>query len=353
VAALLGIALLTAACGAGTPARGSGHPSANRGGSPPTTSTTTTAVTAPPPPPTTTTTIPPLAPPAALTPFAIGGPANEGAWTAAGRTVGATAAVYETQLVPPGGSQAAGIAWMDTKLLSAQLYSGSKSPGGGPYQFTAPILPTQAASLVAAFNGGFLMNSAGGGYYTEGRVVVPLVTGSASLVIFTDGSVTVGAWGSDVSMAPNVVAVRQNLVPLVSGSQPTAQAARPDWQAWGATCGATSCASSVAGIENQWRSGAGVTADGALVYAAGPGLTPLQLAQILARAGVARGMELDINPNWPVFVTYAPSPPTAPAAPGNGNDLQPSSAQGPATFFNPAWARDFVTMSARATPATG
>jgi hypothetical protein len=64
-------------------------------------------------------------------------------------------------------------------------------------------------------------------------------------------------------------------------------------------------------------------------------------------------MELDINPNWPVFVTYAPAPPTAPAAPANGSDLQPSSAQGPATFFNPSWARDFVTMSARATPATG
>ena len=79
--------------------------------------------------------------------------------------------------------QPAGIAWMDTRLLSAQLYSGSKSPGGGPYQFTAPIQPAQAATLVAAFNGGFLMNAAGGGYYTEGRTVVPLVAGAASLVI--------------------------------------------------------------------------------------------------------------------------------------------------------------------------
>ena len=131
VAALLGIALLTAACGVGAPARSSGHPSTNRVGSTLTTSTTTTAVTTPPPTTTTTTTttIPPLAPPAALAPFAPGGPANEGAWTAAGRTVGATVAVYETQLVPPEGSLAAGIAWMDTKLLSAQLYSGSKSPG--------------------------------------------------------------------------------------------------------------------------------------------------------------------------------------------------------------------------------
>jgi hypothetical protein len=242
---------------------------------------------------------------------------------------------------------------MDTRLLSAQLYSGSKSPGGGPYQFTAPIQPAQATTLIAAFNGGFQMNAAGGGYFTEGRTVDPLVAGSASLVIYADGSVTVGAWGSDVSMSPSVVAVRQNLVPLVAGGQPTAQATSPDWQAWGATCGATSCGASVPGIENQWRSGAGVTGDGALVYVEGPDLAPLQLAQLLVRAGVARGMELDINPNWPVFTTYAPLPPNGLAAPSNGSSLQPVSVQGPATFFNPAWARDFVTMSVRGPTAAG
>jgi hypothetical protein len=242
---------------------------------------------------------------------------------------------------------------MDTKLLSGQLYSGSKSPGGGPYQFTAPINPTQAATLVAAFNGGFMMSAAGGGYYTEGRVIVPLVTGAASLVIYADGSVTVGAWGSDVSMTPNVAAVRQNLVPLVADGQPTAQATSPNWQAWGATCGATSCASSVPGLENQWRSGVGVTADGALVYAAGPSLDPLQLAQLLGQAGVVRGMQLDINPNWPVFATYDPVPPSGLADPTHGASLQPSSVQGPATFFNPSWGRDFVTMSTRTPPPAG
>jgi hypothetical protein len=240
---------------------------------------------------------------------------------------------------------------MDTRLLSAQLYSGSASPGGGPYEFTAPVQPAQAATLVAAFNGGFLMNSAQGGYYTEGRTVVPLVAGAASLVIYANGSVTVGAWETDVSMTPDVVAVRQNLVPLVSGGQPTTEATSPDWQAWGNTCGATSCASTVPGIENQWRSGVGVTADGALVYAAGPELTPLQLAQLLVYVGAIRGMELDINPNWPVFVTYDPSTPNGLAAPSNGSSLQPSSAQNAATFFDPAWARDFITMSASASAA--
>jgi hypothetical protein len=235
---------------------------------------------------------------------------------------------------------------MDTNLLGAQLYSGSKSPGGGPYMFTAPVQPAQATSLVAAFNGGFLMKDAEGGYLTEGRTIVPLVDGAASLVIHADGSVTVGAWGSDVAMTPDVVAVRQNLVPLVEGGQPSAQASNPDWHVWGATCGVSSC--SGAGIEYQWRSGVGVTANGALVYVAGPSLDPLQLAQLLVQAGVVRGMELDINPSWPAFATYAP-PPGVPAGPSNGSSMAPAADQGPSTFFEAAWARDFITMSARTT----
>lgn len=297
---------------------------------------------------TSTTTVPagptPLPAPSPLTPTGGGQGANQGVWTPAGRTVNGHVAVYETSLVPPGGTAAAGIAWMDTRLLSARLYSGSLSPGGGPYIFTAPVLPAQAASLVAAFNGGFMMPVAHGGYYTEGKVVDPLVAGAASLVIYSDGSVDIGAWGSDVTMTPNVVSVRQNLVPLVANGAPTSLASTPYWLDWGATCGVDSCVG--AGIENQWRSGLGITSDGALVYVTGPSLAPLQLAQLLVAAGAVRGMQLDINPDWTVFVTYDP-PAGSLASPANGSKLVASTVQGPATFFNPSWARDFITMSAR------
>ena len=288
----------------------------------------------------------PLPAPAALAPFGSPVASGAGTWRPAGRLVRGTRAVYQTTLLPPGGTQPAGIAWMDTRLLAARLYSGSKSPGGGPYRYTAPIQPAQAATLVAAFNGGFKMNEAAGGYYTQGRTIDPLRRGSASLVIYADGSVDVGAWGSDVKMTGNVVSVRQNLVPLVANGRPTPQAASPDWRAWGATCGAASCLATVPGIEHQWRTGLGITADGALVYAAGPALDPLQLTQLLVRAGAVRGMQLDINPNWPDFVSYTPRP-GAPAAPSNGRKLLSSTVQGPATFFEAWWARDFITMSAR------
>jgi hypothetical protein len=294
---------------------------------------------------------PPLPAPAALVPFTGQGPGLAGAdgWHPAGRLVDGMPAVYEATLAPPGAAQRAGIAWMDTKLLSARLYSGSVSPGGLGYKFTAPVLPDAAATLVAAFNGGFKMADAHGGYYTEGRLIDPLVTGDASVVIYASGAITVGAWGGDVRMTPSVVAVRQNLVPLVAGGRPTALAASPDWRAWGNTCGLKSCAASVPGIDHQWRSGLGVTADGALVYAVGPALDPLQLALLLVRAGVVRGMELDINPGWPVFAAYRPATQNGLAAPSNGTKLL-ATHLGARTFFQQSYARDFITMSARPLP---
>lgn len=267
-------------------------------------------------------------------------------WTPTGRQVNGQSAIYETTLIPPGGTSPAGIAWMDTGLLSARLYSGSASPGKGPYKYSAPIGPNEAASLVAAFNGGFMMSVAGGGYFTEGRVIVPLKPGAASLVIYSDGSVEIGPWGQGpgLSMAGNIVSVRQNLPPLVASGVPTVLAASPNWQTWGATCSETSCTGP--GIEHQWRSGVGITADGALVYVVGPSLDPLQLAQLLVRAGAMNGMQLDINPDWPDFATYNP-PLNGIATRQNGSKLLASTVQGPWTFFEPTWARDFFTMSAR------
>jgi len=290
----------------------------------------------------------PLPGPAALLPFP-GTTAFRGLgiWQPAGRLVGGEAAVYTTLLVPPGDTKRAGIAWMDTSLLSARLYSGSLSPGGGPYKYTAPVASAAASSLVSAFNGGFQMKDAHGGYYTEGRMVRPLVRGAASLVIYADGAVTVGSWGSDVTMTPSVVAVRQNLFPLVVNGQPSARATTRTWRVWGGTC---PCGPRLHGSEQQWRSGLGVTADGALVYVVGPVLTPVQVADLLVRAGAVRGMELDINPSWPVFASFKPATAGGLAAPANGVRLT-STSRGPATFFDPRYNRDFVTMSAR--PASG
>jgi hypothetical protein len=227
---------------------------------------------------------------------------------------------------------------MDPQLLRAQLYSGSLSPGEGPWTLTAPISPSAAKTLVAAFNGGFKFPATEGGYYAEGRLVYPLRQGGASLVIYRNGDATVGQWGRDVTMTSQVIAVRQNLTLLVDGGRPVSGLNAYDTSAWGSTLG---------GIPDVWRSGLGVTPDGALVYVSGPSLEITQLAALLVRAGCVRAMTLDMNPDWTVFAAYSPPTPQAPAAPANGADLLPGMVQQPYTFFESWWARDFVTMSAR------
>jgi len=135
----------------------------------------------------------------------------------------------------------AGVAWMDMRLLSARLYSGSMSPEKGRIDHGGPF------SGLRKDVGGrvqwrlFVMNVAKGGYYTEGRVVDPLRTGpprhpSSSM---QTAAVNVAPAGSDLSMTSRVVSVPSDLVPLVADGHPT----RPESELArvGSTCGVYSC----------------------------------------------------------------------------------------------------------------
>ncbi len=283
--------------------------------------------------------VPHLPAPVPIVPIASPPVAGEGQWSTVGRSVDGLPAVYETMLRPSTihTSYVVGVAWMDTKLLRATLYSGSQIPGGGPYTHTAPISPTDATTLVSAFNAGFLMSDANGGYYTDNKTIIPLRTGAASFVVYKNGSATVAQWGRDATMGPNVVSVRQNLDLLVDNGQVVPAAYGPDPTQWGATLG---------GGLYVWRSGLGVTANGALVYVGGPGLDIADLATILVRAGAVRAMELDINTDWVNYSTYAPSTLSGPATPTNGTELLPGMTGTPGRYFQSWWARDFITMSA-------
>ena len=277
--------------------------------------------------------------PAAIVPPASPALPGEGQWSPAGRLVRSIPAVYETTLRPDAvhTSYVVGVAWMDTSLLKATLYSGSQIPGGGPFTHTAPIAPSAATSLVAAFNAGFLMSNANGGYYTDGRTIIPLRSGAASFVVYRNGTSTVGVWGRDVTMTPGVVSVRQNLDLVVDNGAPVPGLDAADTTKWGATLGDQVYV---------WRSGLGVTADGALVYVGGPGLNITDLADLLARAGAVRAMELDINTDWVNFSTYQPAAATGQATPANGTELLPGMTGTPDRYFQPWWARDFITLSA-------
>src|ERR1700691_6366330 len=117
---------------AGCTTAGPTGPARNGAGSPPAPSRSSASAVAAPRP--TGPRAPPPAP-AALVPFT--GPGSAGGWQPAGRLVDGMPAVYEATIVPPGAVLRSGVAWMDTKLLSARLYSGSVSPGGLGYKFAA------------------------------------------------------------------------------------------------------------------------------------------------------------------------------------------------------------------------
>jgi hypothetical protein len=285
------------------------------------------------------TTVAHLPVPAAIPPFASPPVPGEGVWHPAGRLVHGIPAVYEAYMRPDPvhTSVVDGIVWMDPKLLRATLYSGYTVPGYGPWHYSAPVNPTDATSLVVAFNSGFRMSDALGGYYSEGRQVVPMRQGAATAVIYADGTMDVGAWGTEVTMTPSVVAARQNLHLIVDNGQRVSGLNANDTIQWGNT---------LHGDIYVWRSAMGVTANGAVLYIGGPGLNITTLADLMVRAGAVRAMELDINTAWVNLATFAPATPDGAANAANGTNLIAGMDDGTKRWFS-NWYRDFFTMSAR------
>jgi hypothetical protein len=168
-----------------------------------------------------------------------------------------------------------------------------------------------------------------------GRTVSPLVTGYASLVIYANGTATVGAWGTELHYTPDMVSIRQNLPLIVDGGRPVPGLTNNHFQRWGATLGNKAYV---------WRSGIGVTADGALVYAGGGDLSIATLADVLTRAGAVRAMELDINTDWVDYFYFDP-PAREAAGPANATKLLPGMVSSTKRYFEPS-SRDFIAMFA-------
>jgi hypothetical protein len=263
-----------------------------------------------------------------------GGPPGEGKWAPTGRLVGSTTAMYTTMLRPYAGGQPAGVAWVDGSRSVLRLYAGPPSEPPGAFVASSAVAVSDRARLLAAFNSGFQVAQSNGGWYSEGQMPVPLRNGAASLVITNEGTVRIGQWGRDLFLTPDVYSVRQNLTLLVDRGQPAADInVGADW---GPVLG---------GIGNTWRSGVGVDRYGNLIYVAGPGLFPIDLAHVLIAAGATEAMEFDINPMWPVFAIYTGVPGQPPSA-VQGVDLRPGMFFGPDHFIT-STDRDFFAVLTR------
>jgi hypothetical protein len=212
------------------------------------------------------------------------------------------------------------------------LHNGATDPGWlasskGVHAGSA-IGPTERRRVLAAFNGGFKLVAAAGGYEQEGKIVSPLLKGYASLIIDKSGQAHIADWGYGApARGEAVYSVRQNLGLLVSHGKPAATASY--WQNWGGTVG---------GAEYVARSAIGENAAGNLIYVASMSAVPSDLAAALIKAGARTGMELDINPNW-VQLDVATRP---------GGTLRAAVAGQwrPADQFVVGWDRDFFTVLA-------
>jgi hypothetical protein len=239
-----------------------------------------------------------LASPPDVAPLAASPLPGEGHWTPT-VSVWGSPVLYTTFLQSSQGASPTAVAWINDQILRLALYAGTHQPAGN-WTNSAQVAGPLIQQLVAAFNSGFRLDASQGGWFADHRTSIPLRNGAASLVTFSDGSATVGQWGRDVGLTPYVTAVRQNLNLLVDKGQisPTVSDV---FGSWGAVLGNT---------PTTWRSGLGVDRAGHLLYAGGPGLDPAALARVLVAAGAVRAMELDINPQWVLFVSYQSGNPT-------------------------------------------
>ncbi len=303
------LTLVLAGCSAGTGSKSPValvHPTAVTTTTSTTTTTTTTTV-----PPTTTTT-------------------EEPGWSVVGADDLGIALDQRTITGPSGG--AVTVIRFRAGRVQFALHVGSQDPPVGtaviPPNAGAAIGPQETPLLLGAFNGGFKMTAGAGGFEVDGQVLSPLVVGDASLVIDADGSAHIGVWGQSVPTAgEQVVSVRQNLPPLVSGGAPNPTVGEA--YAWGAMLGPGPAVP---------RSALGEDASGNILYAAGMSLVPSDLAAGLVDAGAVDAMELDINPEWVQAVAaQGPGAPLAAMIPGQNR---------PADQYQAGWSRDFVTALA-------
>lgn len=226
--------------------------------------------------------------PAPIAPLFAKPQPNEGVWQAIGSTVNGVPALRCSFFRPDAKAPqvSVAIARFTPELTRFVLVPGTRDPGG-EWRWHGVIPEDQRENLLAAFNAGFQLRDAHGGLFVEGQVARPLVAGAASLVIDHDGRPNIVAWTGDSMLTPNVDSVRQNLELIVIDSKVRSDLADPSGP-------------------GMWRSGLGITQDGALIYLAGHGLNLGLLAAALKHAGAVRAMQLDIHQQWPSFHVFQP-----------------------------------------------
>ncbi|CAB4654000.1 unannotated protein [freshwater metagenome] len=214
----------------------------------------------------------------------------EGVWQPVGNKVAGLPAVYVTRVRTDNvhTSYYATAMWIDTSLTTTMFIPGYEEPKGGPNPYNGSLPEQYWPLIMANINGAFRLEDTRGGYFYDNITVQPLEKKRASAVIYRDGHMTIGRWGRDLQLTPEMLVVRQNLDLIVDHGQ--SQVNNPSYSAsWGATTDKGNLA---------WRAGLGQRRDGSLVFVIGQALSAQSLADTLVASGAQRAMVLDMNQYW-------------------------------------------------------
>ncbi len=221
------------------------------------------------------------------------------------------------------------LVWIDPTQTQLTLVPGTSEPRAVDGTHGAGMIPPVVQSsgkLLAAWNGGFLTMHGAYGMMVDRHVILPARPGFAVLAQYANGSMKIGVWGQDIQPTSDLVSFRQNGPILIDHGVVNEQ----NLAAWGA---------SVSGATHIWRSGIGLTANGALIYAAGNWLSAQTLGQALLRAGAVEAMQLDVNAWHVFFFTYALTPQGL--ASTKLNAVMP----GPSQLYLTPYTRDFMYLT--------
>ncbi len=185
------------------------------------------------------------------------------------------------------------------------------------------------AGVVAVFNGAFKVGARAGGSMVDGVTLSPLLPGRMTLAIDAAGHWKMGVWASGFpGVHFHAIAFRQNLMPMIADGKLTSAALSSNELIWG---------DPLKPGPHEPRSALGIDVHGNLIYVATmTNVSPTAIAQALLAAGAFEGMELDINPYWPI--EGAPFAPLH--APGNYPVQIPYAEHNP-NIYNTGWERDF------------
>jgi hypothetical protein len=232
---------------------------------------------------------------------ALGTTPGEGLWTAYLRDANGNTVAYRTFLQPDLQRPYATVAVVAFNLQAIRLHFvlGYEEPASSVFISRPARIPAndlQPGKLLAAFNGGFKAEHGHFGVMLDGVTLIPPRDGFGTVAIFKDGKVLLGAWGTDITASPQLIAWRQNGPLIIQNGQINPHTAVTDPQVWGYTTDGTTATG---------RSALGISQDGSvLYYAVGFNLILPALTRAVQDAGAFQAIQLDINNFYTHFEAF-------------------------------------------------